>query len=420
MISPNNISTRHPRNDLTQYFYNGRSYGVGASPGLVEQPEDNAKLLSYSYSEFGYQAVLVCSRNTSSQWGYSIVVNETGSPYPSILQASGNASDGFHENYSQVGYNTTEEVVSLSGHTNNEEGILAIASGQNYIEINQTQCSVTFTPTEFRIAVDVIQKQINVSVGHDGPDVQDMDPTTANGTFTEWSCKYFNCDYYQRTGRRGLGLITSQAMIGITSITRINTSLWTSIVGDVLYQSIQNARLLNPSLSGDEPILLAITNSFESIIDDILLGLSSSQIVIAKSMDQVPVTAVVGAIRIGQASYIYAIAAVNLLLVFLALFELFRTHIWRHLLLFDYRDIKSVMVATSISGTAIADHSNMQHSRARTKWIGDPADRQVGNTQVTLIHRGNGTAIVLCDSEEGTDFKERTKAGYHNLPGSGE
>ena len=346
--------------------------------------------------------------------GHTIVSNLTGSPFPSLPQVNSSLSDGYLENYAQVGFNLTEEVVSLSGHINNEEGILAIVSGQSYNELNQTQCSVNFTPTRFRIAVDVIQKQINVSVVD--TKITDMNPTTAGGTFPEYSCNT-GCNITNRTaGRRpGLGLITSQVMIGISTITRINTSLWTSIVGDTFYRSIANARLSNSNLTGDEPILLAITKSFESMIDDLLLGFSSAQIVIADSTEPASVTATVQAIRIGQASYIYAIAAINLLLVSLALYELFRTHTWRHLLLFDYRDIKSVMVATSISGSAIADYSDMQHAGARTKWVADLAGRLVGNTQVKLTRKGHGTAIVLDDSEEGTGFKERTRSGYINL-----
>ena len=48
VISPNNISTRQSKTDLTQYSYNNRSHGVGASPGLVEALAKNVNLLSYN------------------------------------------------------------------------------------------------------------------------------------------------------------------------------------------------------------------------------------------------------------------------------------------------------------------------------------------------------------------------------------
>lgn len=201
-----------------------------------------------------------------------------------------------------------------------------------------------------------------------------------------------------RTGSRGLGLIASQVMKGITSLTRINTSLWTSVVGDALYENINNAKAAQRHGLIDQTAdasLHAITTSVESIIDDILLGLSSSQIMIANSTKPTPAIAQISAIRLGQASYIYAIAAVNLLLIALSVYEIIRTHGWRHLQVFDYRDIKSVIIATSIQGSAIAEHSSTEHEKAGTEWIGDPADRIVGGIQVKLAHEARGTAIVL-------------------------
>ena len=109
-------------------------------------------------------------------------------------------------------------------------------------------------------------------------------------------------------------------------------------------------------------------------MDDILLGLSSSQIVIANSTKPTPAKAQIDAVRLGQASSIYAIATVNLLLIALSAYEIIRTHGWQNLLVFDYRYIKSVIIATSLRGSAIAKYSNTKHERAGFEWIGDPAD----------------------------------------------
>ena len=241
-ISSNDTIVRHSKNDLTQYLYEGRSYGVGASPGLVDPPGENISLISYTYSEIGYQASVACIKNTSSLWGWYIAQNNSGDTYPSILFANGHFPDGAYDNYAQMGYRLSDTIVSLSGHTNTEGGFLAIAGGSQYAELNYTQCVIEFVPTKFTIDVDVVQRIINVTVDVAGMDIIDMDPTTSNGRFSEYGCIDGNCGRHMRTGGRGLGLIASQVMKGITSLTRINTSLWTSVVGDAFYDNIGNAQ----------------------------------------------------------------------------------------------------------------------------------------------------------------------------------
>ena len=405
-ISINDTIFRHSKNDLTQYLYKGRSYGVGASPGLVDPPGSNSSLTSYNYSEIGYQTSVSCIKNTSSLWGWTIAQDNTGRAYPSILFANGSFPDGTMDNYAQMGYARSDTIVSLGGHTNTESGFLAIAGGSQYAELNYTQCAINFVPTNFTIGVDVVQRVINVTVKVTGTDIIDMDPTTYNGTFSEYGCIHGVCKNRMRTGSRGLGLIASQVMKGMTSLTRINTSLWTSVVGDAFYDNIGNAQaaqrhgLIDQNLGTDNLSLYATTASVESIIDDILLGLSSSQIMIANSTKPTPASAQVGAVRLGQASSIFAIATVNLLLIALSVYEIIRTRGWQHLLLFDYRDIKSVIIATSLKGSVIAEHSNTEHEKAGTEWIGAPADRIVGGIQVKLAHEVRGTAIVLGNPRE--------------------
>ena len=241
-ISINDTIVKHSKNDLTQYFYKGRSYGVGASPGLVAPPGNNSSLISYTYSEVGCQASVACVKNKSSLWGWTIAQDNTGYANPSILFANGSFPDGANDNYAQLGYDLSDTIVSLSGHTNSKEGFLAIAGGSQYPELNYTQCTVEFIPTNLTIEVDVVQRVVNVTVKIAGTDIIDMDPTTSNGTFSEYGCIGSICIDRNRTGRRGLGLIASQVMKGITSLTRINTSLWTSVVGNALYDNIANAQ----------------------------------------------------------------------------------------------------------------------------------------------------------------------------------
>ena len=178
----------HFKNDLTQYFYETRSYGVGASPGLVAAPGNNFSLKSSTYSGIGYQASVACIKNTSSLWGWKIAQDNTGHSNPSILYANGIFPDGANDNYAQMGYGLSDTIMSLSGHTNTERGFPAIPGGSQYVELNYTQCAIEFVPTNLTIGVDVLGSVINVIPNVAGADIINMDPTTSNGSFSEYGC----------------------------------------------------------------------------------------------------------------------------------------------------------------------------------------------------------------------------------------
>ena len=397
-ISANNSVVKHSRNDLTQYFYNGRSYGIGASPGLISL--EHANMTSYTYNETGYKTTVTCARNMSTLWGWEIVEDNTGLAYPDIWFAKGRFPDNQTDYYAQVGW-TTDDMVSITARINNQTGIVMIAGGKHYSQLNYTQCNVAFTPTKFLVGVDVSQRTVNVTIDANATNVADIDPTADNGPYKEQGCgEDFLCGPHMSVGHRGLGLIASQVLHGVKSLTRINTSIWTSVVGDTLRANIQNAKaakdhgLLDSNMSDDDVDLHAIATSLESMIDDILVALSSSQIIVAKSTKPVPATARVGAVRLGEASSIYIITALNMVLILILIVELYRTSIWRNLLLFDYRDIKSVAIAVSAKGAALAEAVYSEHGKSQSTWLADPADRRAGRIKVRLGRSGEGVAIA--------------------------
>ena len=117
--------------------------------------------------------------------------------------------------------------------------------------------------------------------------------------------------------------------------------------------------------------LRGIESTFESILDDMLLGMSSAQVMLTngEGIATAPVTATVNAVAIGQSGYIYAIAAFNFLVLILCLFEAITTRGWSQLTNFDYNNLGKLIVATSIGGRAIGSNAVNRPSTAHAAHV---------------------------------------------------
>jgi hypothetical protein len=141
--------------------------------------------------------------------------------------------------------------------------------------------------------------------------------------------------------------------------------------------------------------LRGIEDSLTSMLDNVLLAYSSAQLMIANDTSEVPTTALITSIRVGEPIYIYAIAAINFLLVLVFLLEAARTKGWKGLKKFDYMDIKSVVIGTSIGGTAIANAAARRaYASDQARWDGSAADSVAGNVAVHLDHRDDTLALL--------------------------
>lgn len=151
---------------------------------------------------------------------------------------------------------------------------------------------------------------------------------------------------------------------------------------------------LPESLDDSQISLMGIESALETIVDDILMAFSSAQFVIAAQeggIKQITTNATVAAIRIGEPSYIYIITTINALLLLYIALEAIRNNVWRTLSVFDYRDLKSVVIGSSLGGTGIAVEVLKRKDERSEKWNADPEDRVAGRTMVRL----NGTEGVL-------------------------
>jgi hypothetical protein len=85
------------------------------------------------------------------------------------------------------------------------------------------------------------------------------------------------------------------------------------------------------------------------------------------------------AYNVGQKAYAIAVIALNAGVVIVFIAESLRTRRWNDLPKFNYNDVKSVVIASSLGGSAVGDDV-----LSRSSWIGDPSDRAAGATKVVL------------------------------------
>ena len=354
--STNGSLQEHRKNDASRLSYSGRSYGVGASAGVMNLTLKAAKSTKgYVYFEKGYQSNVSCTRNSSSAWTIQQGPVLDDSTYPNMYLAIGhlpNTANGTPDFYYTLGLDTTLDstIVALLGRTANGRSVVAIAVGETagpYTSLQNIQCEVTFTPMNF--SVNVNTNELVITVTPVGP-ADDIDPTSSI------------------TGP-GQGVLVQETMMSLTQVSMINTDSYTSIVGDALLSEVANVAVAtNTPLDGTAAVMTGMARAFESMIDDILGAYSSAQLMIAgsdrpeTSRTATDVSAAINAVRIGNKEYIYTILAVNGLLILLFAAETIRTRRWHNLPAFDSQDVKSVIVGSYIGSTGAGQTMVVSHA----------------------------------------------------------
>jgi hypothetical protein len=114
-------------------------------------------------------------------------------------------------------------------------------------------------------------------------------------------------------------------------------------------------------------ILKGESNSI--MIDDILVGYTSAQLMVAQMNSTAPARIEIQALRLGQSVYIIAIAVVNGAIVLLVIFEAIRTLGWKRLNTFGYIDPQNLVVGGLRGGSylqaALESDSDLVHVKIR-------------------------------------------------------
>ena len=138
------------------------------------------------------------------------------------------------------------------------------------------------------------------------------------------------------------------------------------------------------NFTNDEINLKGIERTFESILDDMLLGLSSAQLVLTSGIGavSVPAKASIQAVVLGERSYIWAVFSLSSFTLVLFLIEAGITRGWQQLPKFDYNKSTDLILAASTGGKVLAEDVHMQ------------GDSEIGKTRVRLISIRKKFALV--------------------------
>jgi len=246
-------ASAHSKYDNTRFSFSGRSFGVGSSVGLTGDVQNisNASMVAYTYYEAGYRSKVSCTINTTSAF-YIAPLNDTRYfyvpiDYWAIVNMPNSDLKGYSASwpgpnkldvpfpvgiptYALIGFVTESPLMALGAVSGNGKNMLGIASYGSILDtypkynfMNQTQCEVTFTPRTFQVNVNTTDLLIQVDDIGEADELL-VDPTTA-------------------ALGSGMGRIAQRSLIQIMLLSLINTSLYTSVVGDGTQNSFPLHRL---------------------------------------------------------------------------------------------------------------------------------------------------------------------------------
>lgn len=105
-----------------------------------------------------------------------------------------------------------------------------------------------------------------------------------------------------------------------------------------------------------------VAETFESMFDDMLLGLSSAQLMLVPNGTVVvPALAVVGAVRLGNTVYTYSVMALTFVIAGIFAVEAVRHNAWKQLGTFNYNNLSHVVTGSSLGGSFIGNLTSKRH-----------------------------------------------------------
>ena len=318
---------KHFKLDNSGFTYIGRSYGVGSSAGLTYTDILSSTTTTYAFQERGYNAKVQCVYNSSA----TFFLSEYGSAL--LWEAIGTLpnSNGVKEISTYWGHGDAPAIVAIGVTRVQSNGTkyIGIAAGSNYAFLNMTQCAIDYIPTLFNISVSVIAQNITVVAAATSEDINPK------------------------------GNITHVSTRQLTLISNDQTNLYQSLLGNSFMGSIgdYNISQANSSnlLTEESSTLTGLTNSVSAVLDDVLVGYASAQLMVGNQSTRTEVVVTDLALKIGQRVYIIAIFAFNLVVVILVFEEAMRTTFWKGLEIWDYMDIEAVIVSSLKGGRKAAN-----------------------------------------------------------------
>ncbi|MCJ1378611.1 hypothetical protein MMC17_001710 [Xylographa soralifera] len=370
-------ASAHGKMDRSNYVYEQRSYGVGASVGLTD-----GSLLdyteSYNYYETGFQAETSCIYNSTSDFYLGENILDGSGLILEVFEALGSLPFGNPSiNFATAGFNAGG-IVALITATSDSRHILAITTGANgsdyYAPLNNVQCEITFASRNFSVAVSRDNQTISVSALEQ----------------VAWP------PYADKVVDGSVAAISTMAQA-------LATTMYVSILGQTLIYNVANVEAFQGVSNSSK--LLGVADAITSLLDNILASYASAQLMVAQEEVPINVDSQVTAIVLGTSAYVFPIFTLNLLICLIYLIELSRTRGWRHLSNFNFMNIKSVIIGTSTGGTAIATKARRLHETPTPVEHGSRSDHDADQILLHLdTTSANVVALTLASDGEKRPF----------------
>lgn len=196
--------------------------------------------------------------------------------------------------------------IGVYSETDSTRRILGIAAGDGYEFLNATQCETFYEPTIFNVSVGIAGKNITVSPVTSNESVQDIEPS---------------------------GMLTSLTNWQFSTIASDQTSLYSSLVGNLFDRSIVNYQAAQASpqrepLPIEDATLPGLQNTIIAMVDSMLTGYGGAQIMVASETKTVKATVGVQAMLFGDFKYILAVAVISFATLVLVVVDIGRTKAW--------------------------------------------------------------------------------------------
>ncbi|KAK7429644.1 hypothetical protein QQZ08_003839 [Neonectria magnoliae] len=291
--SARDLSTPHHWElDNIGFTYHGRSYGVASAVGLVgpmrTSNTNQATLLNYTFLEEGYLSNVSCQYNRSSLIGFNVsnVVETPGGIYgPQGVWAQGSLPNGERSGFPTWVVVNRDFVTALAAVNSSSQGMYGFVAGEAYQALNQTQCEVVFTPTQFSVTVDMAAKNISVT------------PVEGDSN------------------------------------------------GNLVLHNINNVQSQKGRTGGiDSDAITGIEEGLELLLDHFLGNSGSAQVMLLNETKLVDTAMTLEVVRFGKSQIAYVALGTTAVIFIAAVAEAVRTKVWRDLPPADYLDLKFAIV----------------------------------------------------------------------------
>ncbi|KAF1810596.1 hypothetical protein P152DRAFT_450967 [Eremomyces bilateralis CBS 781.70] len=331
----------HAKLDKTGFVYKGRSYGMGAAAGLVDLITAGSTVQAIFYVDEGFESVVSCHYNRSSAYRLERM-NNVGSLY-SIYWLKGYYPNGAKVHvegetiYSArkpydifswgAAYSRLEKVIYLP--------MASPATPDNdkwsFSEFNATQCEIRFTPRRFNVEANYTSSEIRVTPGSDIPWPNYSDAVIEKIRYWLWAMSYVDGGFGGSQLGRSL---------------RLNVD------------KLQASRNISETTT-----MRAIEDYVASLVDNILIGLVSTRMIVGNESAPVSMRVTAPAMKLGDLRFIIGVFAMNLMLLLLYCVEALRTRFWGKCPDVDLFDLTGLVKGISDGSLLITPDSENDHQR---------------------------------------------------------